>query len=29
MVYGRPPDAENVVDAIVSFEKTLVTPGPL
>jgi cytochrome c peroxidase len=27
MVYGRPPDAENVVDAIVSFEKTLVTPG--
>ena len=27
MVYGRRPDAENVVDAIVSFEQTLVTPG--
>jgi len=27
MVYGRRPDAENVLDAIVSFEKTLVTPG--
>ena len=27
MVYGRRPDTENVVDAIVSFEQTLVTPG--
>ena len=26
-VYGRGPDASNVVDAIVSFERTLVTPG--
>lgn len=26
-VYGRRPDAENVVDAIVSFERSLVTPG--
>lgn len=25
--YGRRPDADNVVDAIVSFERTLVTPG--
>jgi cytochrome c peroxidase len=27
MVYGRRPDVENVVDAIVSFEQTLLTPG--
>ena len=27
MAYGRRPDAENLVDALVSFEKTLVTPG--
>jgi len=27
MVYGRRPDAENLVDAIVSFEQTLLTPG--
>ena len=26
MAYGRRPDAENVLDAIVSFERTLVTP---
>jgi cytochrome c peroxidase len=26
-VYGRGPDAENIVDAIASFERTLVTPG--
>lgn len=25
--YGRGPDADNIVDAIVSYEKTLVTPG--
>jgi cytochrome c peroxidase len=25
--YGRNPDAENVLDAIASFERTLVTPG--
>jgi cytochrome c peroxidase len=25
--YGRGPDDDNIVDAIVSFEKTLVTPG--
>jgi cytochrome c peroxidase len=25
--YGRRPDADNVLDAIVSFERTLVTPG--
>jgi cytochrome c peroxidase len=25
--YGQRPDADNVVDAIVSFERTLVTPG--
>src|ERR1700681_1055138 len=25
--YGRGPDAANIVDAIVSFERTLVTPG--
>jgi cytochrome c peroxidase len=25
--YGRRPDARNIVDAIASFEKTLVTPG--
>ena len=27
MAYGRGPDAANVVDAMVSFERTLVTPG--
>jgi len=27
MVYGRLPDAVNVLDAMVSFERTLVTPG--
>jgi len=27
MVYGRRPDADNVLDAIVSFERTLVTPA--
>lgn len=27
MVYGRLPDAANVLDAMVSFERTLVTPG--
>jgi cytochrome c peroxidase len=26
-VYGRGPDAGNIVDAIASFERTLVTPG--
>ena len=26
-VYGRRPDAGNVLDAITSFERTLVTPG--
>ena len=25
--YGRGPDGDNIVDAIVNFEKTLVTPG--
>jgi cytochrome c peroxidase len=27
MAYGRRPDADNVLDAIVSFERTLVTPA--
>src|SRR5258708_40189414 len=26
-VYGRGPDGRNIVDAIASFERTLVTPG--
>jgi len=25
--YGRPPDAQNVVDALASFQQTLITPG--
>jgi cytochrome c peroxidase len=26
-VYGRAPDADNVIDAVASFQRTLVTPG--